>query len=46
MSELMVAVVAALALSVGLCSLAGATQYKRAYCAETKTYRQYKKVVC
>jgi hypothetical protein len=38
--------VAAVALSVGLSSMAGATQYKRAYCAETKTYCQYKKVVC
>jgi hypothetical protein len=46
MSKFAVAVVAALALSAGFNSLAGATEYKRAYCAETQTYCQYKKVVC
>src|SRR4051812_19820975 len=46
MSKFAGAVVAAVALSAGFSSLAGATEYKRAYCAETQTYCQYKKVVC
>jgi hypothetical protein len=46
MSKFVLAAVAAVALSVGLGGTAGATEYKRAYCAETKTYCQYKKVVC
>ena len=40
--------VAVAAVALGLClgGAAGATEYKRAYCAETKSYCQYKKVVC
>jgi hypothetical protein len=45
MSKYIVAAVAALALSVGFTSVAGATEYKREYCEETKQYWQYKKVV-
>jgi len=46
MNKFVLGAVAAVAMSVGLSGVAGATEYKRAYCAETNTYCQYKKVVC
>jgi hypothetical protein len=45
MSKFVVAVVAALALSVSVNSVASATEYKNEYCSETKATWQYKKVV-
>jgi hypothetical protein len=48
MSKFIVAVVAALALSIGVGSMARAadeTEYKKEYDEETKQYWQYKKVV-
>src|SRR5262249_40468162 len=41
-----VAAVTALALTASFGGVAGANEYKKAYCEETRTYCTYKKVVC
>lgn len=45
MSKFLVAAMAAVALGVGLGGAVKATEYKCAYCEETKQYCQYRKVV-